>query len=56
MIYILFFLLCIVLNLFFDWIKEKLFGVLIEGFLCLKCSKIWNIDDLIEKCKMFLDE
>lgn len=41
------FLLYIVLNIFFDWIKEKLLGVLIKGLLCLKCGKMWDVDELI---------
>lgn len=43
-------------NSLFDWTKEKLPGALTEGLPCPKCSKIWNIDDLIEKCKMSPDE
>lgn len=41
------FLLYIVLNIFFDWIKEKLLGILIKGLLCLKCGKMWDVDELI---------
>lgn len=40
----------------FDWTKEKLPLALTEGLPCPKCSRIWNIDDLIEKCKMSPDE
>lgn len=43
-------------NSLFDWTKAKLTGALTEGLPCPKCSKIWNIDDLIEKCKMSPDE
>nr|XP_034334911.1 uncharacterized protein LOC117692058 isoform X1 [Crassostrea gigas]XP_034334912.1 uncharacterized protein LOC117692058 isoform X1 [Crassostrea gigas]XP_034334913.1 uncharacterized protein LOC117692058 isoform X1 [Crassostrea gigas]XP_034334914.1 uncharacterized protein LOC117692058 isoform X1 [Crassostrea gigas] len=43
-------------NSLFDWTKEKLPGALTEGLPCPKCSKMWNIDDLIEKCKMSPDE
>lgn len=43
-------------NSLFDWTKEKLPVALTEGLPCPKCSKIWNIDDLIEKCKMSPDE
>lgn len=56
MTYILFFLLRIAPNSLFDWTKEKLPGALTEGLPCPKCSKMWNIDDLIEKCKMSPDE
>lgn len=55
-LYIRVFLLRIAPSTLFHWTKEKLPCSLTEGLPCPKCSKIWNIDDLIEKCKMSPDE
>lgn len=43
-------------NTLFDWIKEKLPGALTEGLPCPSCRTIWDIDELIQRCKMSPDE
>lgn len=45
------------LEMFFVWIKEKLFGGLYFGLLCFWCFYMfWGIDEFKEKCNMFEDE
>eukprot|EP00105_Crassostrea_gigas_P013165 XP_011429395.1 PREDICTED: uncharacterized protein LOC105329733 isoform X2 [Crassostrea gigas] len=43
-------------NTLFDWTKEKLPGALTKGLPCPKCGKMWDVDELIQRCKMSPDE
>ncbi|XP_065927836.1 uncharacterized protein [Magallana gigas] len=43
-------------NTLFDWTKEKLPGTLTKGLPCPKCGKMWDVDELIQRCKMSPDE
>lgn len=43
-------------NTLLNWTKEKLPGALTEGLPCPRCYTIWDIDELIQRCKMSPDE
>ena len=40
----------------FDWIKDELCTYEDEEIQCPKCEKIWNIDEVLERCNLSEDE
>lgn len=46
----------LVLDILFDYIKNKLQGSLYEGLDCLVCKRIWSIYEFVVYCNMLEDE